>query len=200
MTGTNIISIPGTAWFDNRRNVTERKTRSILPYRQTENDDQPGKINNEAASRFKLPIPLEIRLRCLGCSPESNEDSRLLEPFSRVKLGSLTFVCGHAGEGFSTNRGFLKTKTRYLAKQPFYLSRTFLKAMIRSILAQSLREFLYMEQHTSLQRILLNTACQLNGVFKAPSQCFYPSIIEVGPNLYQFTAEFATLGLDPILR
>lgn len=184
--------------FDNRRNVIRGEDGNLRSFIKAGDGDQVGKSTIEAASRFNSQIPLEYAYAAWGALPESKEDSRLLEPFRHVDLNALKSFAGMRVKALAHIEGSFKLKTRFLKKQPINLPH--LTQVVNPIdLAQSLREFLYMEHHTTLQNNILTYSLPIERRAQSGLAMLLKFIRVGGNSTYQFTPEFGLLGLDPVL-
>lgn len=183
--------------FDNRRDVIRGEGGRITPVRQGEVEDQARKVRIESASRFNSQIPLEYAYAAWGALPEMKEDSRLLEPFRQVSLDALRSFAGMRVKALAQIEASFKVKARFLDKGPINLP-YLTESDDRIDLAQSLREFLYMEQHTSLQANLLNYSMPIEKRVQSGQAMLLSYMFEDGHTFY-FEPEFGVLGLDPVL-
>lgn len=184
--------------FDNRRNAIREKDGHLIPTRGQEQDDETDKFAIEAASRFNSQIPLEYTYAAWNCLPESKDDSRLLEPFRKVNLEILTSFAAMRVRALAKIEASFKTKARFLDKQPLYLP-ALSSGVDKVDLVQSLREFLYMEHHTTLQAKLLNYSLPIERRVQSGLAMLLRYTAKIGNNLYKFRPEFGALGLDPVL-
>lgn len=181
--------------FDNRRNVKRGKDGHITVVKPTDPDAGSDKLTIESASRFNSQIPLEYAYAAWNCLPENKESSRLLEPFRRVNLAALRGFAGKRVQALAAIEGSFKVKTKFLTKQPFSLPSLATRDDPVD-LARSLREFLYMEHHTTLQTNLLNYSMPIERRVQSGTSMLLRYSHDLGNNLHQFGPEFQSIGLD----
>lgn len=182
--------------FDNRRTVTREIDGHLVPI--TNQDNGKDKLVIEAASRFNSQIPLEYAYAAWNCLPESKEDSRLLEPFRQINLDILTSFAAMRVRALAKIEASFKTKNRFLNKEPLYLPA--LASGVDPVdLVQSLREFVYMEHHTTLQTNLLNYSMPIERRVQSGLALLLKFLRKGENGFYHFRLELVVLGLDPTL-
>jgi hypothetical protein len=183
--------------FDNRRTVAIDGKGEILHYKDADGDKQAGKLRIESASRFHSQIPLEYAYAAWHSLPESKEGSHVLEPFRQVDLKMIKSFAAMRVKALAHIEGSFKNKARFLKKVPIHIPHL-TQSDERVDLAQSLREFLYMEHHTSLQEKLLVYSYPIERRVQSGLAMLLRFRAKVG-KYHRFTSEFASIGLDPRL-
>lgn len=183
--------------FDNRRRVQRAADGSLQRLGQSQAETAAGFVI-ESASRFNSQIPLEYAYAAWGALPEDLENPTLLKPFRQVDLAALRSFGEMRVKALAHIEGSFKTKARFLNKQPFSLPKL-LQSEDSIHLAQSLREFLYMEHHAALQGKLLNYSLPIERRIQSGLAMLLLFTRRLNEVLYQFSPQFAALGLDPVL-
>lgn len=184
--------------FDNRRDVIRIPNGDIKPTDKNTPQDHPDRLTIEAASRFNSQIPLEYAYAAWDCLPEDKEDSRLLEPFRQIDLEMLKCFAAMRVKALAHIEGSFKNKSKYIEKLPLNIP-SLLQADDEFDFARCLREFLYIEHHTSLQTNLLTYSLPVERRVQSGMALLLRFVRQISPELYEFVPEFTSFGLDPTL-
>jgi len=182
--------------FDNVLPVLRNPDGTLQPLRGDVAKDDPRRLRIEVNSRFTSQIPLEYAYAVWGCLPETSESNRLLEPFRRVTLDSLTGFAGMRVKALAHIEASFQQKARFVDKKPLNLR--VLQAEADQGLVRALEEFLYMEHHASLQANLLSYSLTVDRRVQS-GMAMLLCYLGKGNGHYLFKPEFTRLGLDPKL-
>lgn len=184
--------------FDNRRDVIRLVNGDIKRTDENTPKDHPTRTTIEAAARFNSQIPLEYVYAAWNRLPEDKEDSRLLEPFRAVDLEALKSFAATRAKALAHIEAAFKNKSKYIEKIPLNIP-SILQAEEGFDFARSLKEFLYIEHHTSLQNNLLSYNLPVERRVQSGTALLLRFSHKVGLYLYEFVPEFDSLGLEPVL-
>ena len=188
--------------FDNRRDVVRNYDGTIQPAPDTVPRGDPRRVTIESASRFNSQIPLEYAYAAWGRLPDSGEaeERRLLAPFRQTTWERLHGFASHRVRALAHIEGKFKIKARFLNKSPMELAALRNGGPPSVALEQSLREFLYMEHHASVQAKLQVYALPVERrVQLGLAMLLRFDRYDAEGDVYRFSLPFDLLGLDPVL-
>ena len=184
--------------FDNRRDVIRSLKGALVQLDYKDRENHPNKTTIESSSRFNSQIPLEYAYAAWDRLPEAKEDSRVLEPFRKVDLDILKGFATMRVRALSHIEASFKFKSKKVGKLPLHIPDVSQPDNTLS-LARSIREFLYMEHHTSLQNHLITFSFPIERRVQSGVAMLLRFEEALGNERYSFKPEFASLGLDPVL-
>lgn len=186
--------------FDNRRDVMRKPDGTIANAPHDLPKGDPRRMTIESASRFNSQIPLEYAYAIWGRLPDDGEQRALLRPFRQVTAADLQGFAAHRVRALAHIEASFQTKARFLEKPPLDLSALAAGDAPEFSLAQSLREFLFMEHYASFQAKL-----QVYGLpIERRVQTGLALLLRyqeqlADSDLHRFAIAFDELGLDPVL-
>ena len=184
--------------FDNRRNIFRAAdgTLQSVPAAMDRND--PRRFRIESASRFNSQIPLEYFYAAWGRLPEGKDGQERgrLAPFRQVTMEDIKQFAGHRCRALAHIERCFEFKSRYVEKKPLDLSRLTTPQTDVS-LAQSLREFIVMEHHASVQAKLQNFALPIERRMQTGLALLLRfTNVDKARDVHRFEVAFADVGLD----
>ena len=184
--------------FDNRHNVVRQPDGTLVRAGRDMPRGASSRLTIEAAARFNSQIPLEYAYAVWDVLPEGTEDDALLEPYRRVSRDQLIGFAVHRTRALAHIEDSFQYKARFIDKPPVSLPALAGDAKDDFELVEGLREFVYMEHHSSLQSKLM--------IYAYPIERRVMSGLSLllryerqDPDGYRFAIEFEELRLDPVL-
>jgi len=185
--------------FDNRRDVVRDADGRLHHAPDTLPPSDPRRITIESASRFNSQIPLEYAYAVWGELADST-DRRIVQPFLGTTRELMTQFAEARVRALAHIEASFKNKARYLNKPRLDLAGLRSGTSPAPSLAQSLREFLYMEHHASLQAKLQTYALPIDRRMRTGLALL---LCGAGPGeslgATRFEIPFDLLKLDPVL-
>lgn len=189
--------------FDNRRDVVRSWDGAIAHAPTDVPRGDPRRTTIESASRFNSQIPLEYAYATWDALPDDAEDARertLLRQFHQVTSADLTAFAAHRVRALAHIENSFTYKNRYTGKEPMNLTALLRGDAATASLAQSLKEFLFMEHHASLQAKLQTYALPIDRRIQTGLAALLQyDRYDPDTNHHHFTIPFEILGLDPVL-
>jgi len=198
--------------FDNQRGMMRADDGTILPVPKDANRDELVTFPIESASRFGSQMPLEYAYAIWGKLPIDGPNERLLASFRQVTQDQLLGFAEERSRALAHIENSFLVRARGLHKQPLNLDALRRKNQPAATLAQSMREFLFMEHHAALQaklqtyslpvvqRVATGLALLLK-YKKGENEKEYEKEKERESkgSIYRFDVAFREIGLDPVL-
>jgi len=181
--------------FDNHRNVVRGENGIISPF-LPDVDQSENQVNRiESASRFNSQIPLEYTYATWDLLPEDKKDSKLLQPFRQVDLAALQSFAAQRVKALAHIEEKITPKNQYLDKKPLSIPEITTETMEPS-LARSLKDFLYIEHHTSLQGKEMIYRLPVEQRIRTGLALLLKCQAKLPGDRYRFWVDTDSLGLD----
>jgi len=181
--------------FDNRRNVIRKEDGSLSPVPGGSDLADQNIQRIESASRFNSQIPLEYAYAAWDLLPENKKDEKLLEPFRQVDLMALQAFAGQRAKALAYLEAKISPKNDYLDK-PLLSIPEITQDSLDSSLVRSLKDFLYIEHHTSLQNKLMIYRLPIEQRVQTGLSLLLKCQAKLPDDKYRFWVESEGLGLD----
>jgi hypothetical protein len=183
--------------FDNRRTVIRNEADIVQKAPAGTQLYKDGSFSIESNSRFTSQIPLEYAYSAWGRLPETTEDSLLLDPYKGISLEDVSSFGIMRTKALHYLESQYRYKRRGLEKQEIYLPAP-AEALEQTSLARSLREFVYVEHHTSVQEKMLNFSLPIERrVQTGVSLLLRFQQRNFLADTYEFAIAYEEAGLDP---
>lgn len=186
-----------TRLFDNSRPVVRSYDGRLAPAPPSVSEQDPRRMFIESASRFNSQIPLEYAYAAWGRLPEprNGKERLLLSHFTGITRRHVALFAAQRLRALAFVEGKFRYKSRYTDKHKLDLTRLNVPAENAS-LAQSLREFLVMEHHASLQASLQTYALPIERRMQTGLALLLRCKEQFSHETYRFTVAFDMVGLD----
>lgn len=141
---------------DNWRNVVRQHDGRIIPAPRGVPRNDPARASIEASSRFNSQLPLEYPYAAWGALPtgDSIAQRRYLDGFRDVSWEDIQQYAALRVDALAHIERSFTYKSRFIEKPPVNLAALVSGSTVAPTLAQSLREFIYMEHYATLQQKL----------------------------------------------
>jgi len=197
--GLDFFNLFRARLFDNRRNMVCSHDGRLVHAPLEVPAGDPRRITIESASRFNSQIPLEYAYSVWGQLPDDPEARLLLRPFRSVTAEQLRAFAAHRVRALAFIEASFKWKARFMEKPAFALD-TLTAAAPDADLAQSLKEFLFMEHHSALQAKLQVYGLPIERrVQTGLALLLKYSGYDQKRDVHRFSIAFHELDLDPVL-
>lgn len=184
--------------FDNRRDVILGPSGTLQPAPDSIPRGDPRRFTVESASRFNSQIPLEYiygAWRRLPAGKDGRERA-LLAPFRQITKEQIGLFAAHRVRALAHIEASFRFKNRLAGKSPLNLTRLTTVPEPPS-LAQSLREFLYMEHHASRQAHEQTYALPIERRMQTGLALLLRFVAkDSARDVYRFDVAFEAAGLD----
>lgn len=181
--------------FDNRRSVLRNLDGTIIRASNEEDSEDAVSHRIESASRFNSQIPLEYVYGVWGRLPEAKEDSRVLQPFLQIDADALDAFAVHRVKALASIEDRISPKNKLMEKAALHLPEITSEDFDHS-LARSLKDFLYIEHHTSLQTKEIIYRLPIEQRIRTGLALLLKCQAKLAGGRYRFQVETESLGLD----